>query len=162
MGIESKKPNANQKQDSRYGVDLARREAIGPQEEVEDHGADHSGHDGGAHEEGVAVLEGSARRELEYEVVVDPRALPQEQVAPVHEQVQAQQGEDTAPRNGNKRAWDQSYLRQISIVITENRKIQYIKILITPEDRVDSFHVAHVRAGVENTSYVRQNRVYAK
>lgn len=65
---------------------------------MDDHGADHGGHEGSADEEGVVVLEGGARREVEYEVVVDPHALPLERVASVHEKMQAQQGEDTAQK----------------------------------------------------------------
>lgn len=58
---------------------------------MDDHCPDDNGHESSTDEEGISVLEGGAGWELKDEVVVDPLILPHEQIAPVHEQVQAQQ-----------------------------------------------------------------------
>lgn len=71
-------------------VDAMRREAGGEQDEVEDHSSDNGSHQRGAEQKGVSVFEGGGGVEVEDEVVVDPCALPHEQVASVHEHVQAQ------------------------------------------------------------------------
>lgn len=58
-------------------------------------------HQRGADEEGVPVLEGVARLELEDEIVVYPAVLPHKQIATIHEQMQAQQCKHAAncPQN---------------------------------------------------------------
>lgn len=43
---------------------------------MDDHGSDHNGHEGGANEEGIFVLEGCSGWEFKDEVVVDPCTLP--------------------------------------------------------------------------------------
>jgi hypothetical protein len=60
-----------------------------PEEQVDDQRCDDGAHDGCRHEEGVPVRQGGAGGEIEYEVVVDPGALPHEEVAPIQEDVQA-------------------------------------------------------------------------
>lgn len=42
------------------------------------HGTYDSGHEGAANEESISVLKSCARLEVEYEIVVDPGALPHE------------------------------------------------------------------------------------
>lgn len=78
-----------QKKNPRNGVNLARGKAAGPQDKVDHHCANNRGHERRAYEEGVPVLKRSTRRELEYEVVVDPCVLPHEKIASMHEHVQA-------------------------------------------------------------------------
>lgn len=58
---------------------------------MDDHGADNNGHEGGANEEGISVVEGCIGWEFKDEVVVYPFLLPHEQIAPIHEQMQTQQ-----------------------------------------------------------------------
>ena len=66
------------------------------EEEVDDQHGHNGAHDEGGHEEGIPVREGSVGHEVEYEVLVDPCALPHEQVASVEEAVQADECEDAA------------------------------------------------------------------
>ncbi|KAL6971268.1 hypothetical protein U1Q18_030948 [Sarracenia purpurea var. burkii] len=79
----------NQKENPGNGIDVAGRKAIGKQDEVHNHGGDNGGHEGGADEEGVSVLEGCGGLEFKDEVGADPMALPHQQIAPIHEHVQA-------------------------------------------------------------------------
>ena len=58
---------------------------------MDDHDSDHSGHEGGANEEGISVLEGCSGCEFKDEVVIDSFTLPHEQIASIHEQMQTQQ-----------------------------------------------------------------------
>jgi len=67
-----------------------------PEEQVDDQRCDDGAHDGCRHEEGIPVRQGGAGGEIEYEVVVDPGALPHEEVAPIQEDVQADECKHTA------------------------------------------------------------------
>jgi len=52
------------------------------------HCCNHRGHESGANEKGISVLEGAcAGLEFKNEIVVDPCTLPHEEIAPVHKQV---------------------------------------------------------------------------
>jgi len=51
------------------------------------HCCNHRGHESGANEKGISVLEGCAGLEFKNEIVVDPCTLPHEEIAPVHKQV---------------------------------------------------------------------------
>lgn len=63
---------------------------------MDDHCPNHNCHEGGAEEEGISVCEGCVGREFKYEIVIDSCTLPHEQIAPIHEQVQAQQRKHAA------------------------------------------------------------------
>lgn len=58
---------------------------------MEDHSPDNCSHQTSANEESISVLKSSRRLEFEDKVIVDPRELPHEKVASIHEQMQAQQ-----------------------------------------------------------------------
>lgn len=71
------------------------------QHELDDHGTDDSGHERGADEKCIPVLQGCARREFKYEVVVDSCVLPHEQVAAIQEDVQAEKCKHAAGRRAD-------------------------------------------------------------
>lgn len=56
---------------------------------MNDHCSHNCCHQTSADEESIPILEGGARLKFEDEVMIDPRVLPHEKVASVHEQVQA-------------------------------------------------------------------------
>lgn len=79
----------NQKEDSWNCVNLSGWKPAGAQEEMNYHSSHDSRHEASANKKCISVFQSCSRWELEYEVIVDPCAFPQEEVAPIHEQVQA-------------------------------------------------------------------------
>lgn len=56
---------------------------------MNDESSNDGSHGGGAYKKSVSILEGRTRLKLENEVVIDPRVFPSEEIAAVHEHVQA-------------------------------------------------------------------------
>lgn len=96
---------------------------------MDDHGSDHNGHEGGANEEGIFVLEGCIGWEFKDKIVVDPCTLPHEQVAPIHEQMQTQQ------RN-NAAKVDHNFTINISIINTSFILIIFCECM----NKIDDMH----------------------
>lgn len=63
---------------------------------MDDQCSNHNCHEGGAHKECISVREGCVWWGFKDEIVIDSFTLPHEQIAPMHEQVQAQQRKHAA------------------------------------------------------------------